>query len=266
MKSQNLKGKTALVTGASGGLGADFARELASRGADLVLVARRKEELHQIADELCQNFGVSALVLPADLSIPGAPEEVFQAVRRRNLTVDILVNNAGFGIYGPFTEIPWEQEQAMLNLDILALVHLTKLFVNAMIPRRFGHVLLVSSIGAYQPTPTYASYAAAKAFVLNFGVALSCELNGTGVNVTVISPGVTATDFFKISGQKINLFHRLMVMQSKDVARIGIQAMLKGRTSVIPGWVNALNAFAARLFPRRLVAAVVYRLMTIRGE
>jgi short-subunit dehydrogenase len=262
MNNKVLQNQTALVTGASGGLGEDFARELAARGANLVLVARREEALRRVADGLEKEYGVSTLVIPADLAASGAPDTLYHQLRDRGVQVDVLVNNAGFGIYGMFADISWEQEKAMLDLDILAVVHLTKLFLPGMLARKHGYILLVSSIGAYQPSPTYASYSAAKAYVLSLGEALNFELRDTGVHVTVILPGVTATEFLKVAGQQPSLYQRLMMMKSADVARVGIESMLKGKSSVIPGWMNAFSAFATRLIPRGLQAALANFMMT----
>jgi short-subunit dehydrogenase len=151
----------------------------------------------------------------------------------------------------------------MLELDILTLVHMTKLFVKDMVARNFGHVLQIASIGAYQPSPTYATYSAAKSFVLLFGEALSYELRKTKVRVTVLSPGVTKTEFFEVAGQKPTLYQRLAMMESPAVVRIGINAMLRGRPSVVPGLFNALMTWGTRLMPRRWLAVIADRLMQI---
>ena len=256
-----LKGRWALVTGASSGLGTDFARVLAEEGAHLVLVARREDRLRQLAGELEHSRGVRTLVLPADLGAKDAPRELYDRLAERGIAVDVLVNNAGFGVYGNFTEIPWDRERQMLELDILALVHLTKLFAQDMVKRDFGRILQVASIGAYQPSPTYATYSAAKAFVLSFSEALSYELRHTHVKVTVVSPGVTATEFLQVSGQTPTFYQRLAMMTSDKVARVGVRAMLKGKTSAIPGLVNSLPTFSLRFMPRRAQAAVASRLM-----
>ncbi len=256
-----LKGRTSLVTGASSGLGVDFARVLAAKGSDLVLVARREDRLRSTADELGRRHGVRVEIVALDLAAVGAPQVLFDHLAAGGRSIDVLVNNAGLGLYGPFLEIPWEREAGMLQLDITTLVHLTRLFAAPMVERRFGRVLQVASIGAFQPTPLYASYSAAKAFVLSHGEALAYELRGTGVTCTVLSPGVTATEFLAVSGQHPTFYQRLMMMKSADVARIGIGAMLRGRPSVVPGALNALTAFSTRFMPRRLAAAVAYRTM-----
>lgn len=261
MSSTVLKGKRALVTGASNGLGADFARQLAEMGAHLVLVARREELLVQLKQEIQGRFPVDVDVVAMDLSTPDAPTRLHDQLRAQGREVDVLINNAGFGLHGAFLDIPWERERNMLELDILALVHLTKLFAADMASRRFGFVLQVASIGAYQATPSYATYAAAKAFVLSFGEALAEELRASNVRCTVLSPGVTATEFLQVSGQTPTAYQRLAMMESPDVVRIGLKAMLAGRASLVPGRVNALMAWGNRLMPRRISAIVAGRLM-----
>lgn len=258
----NLHGKTALVTGASSGLGVDFARHLAARGCNLILVARREHQLRAVQEEISQRYGVDVLIIPMDLAAANAPQTLYDQIKAEGKQVDVLINNAGYGLYGRFTEIEWEREKNMLELDIITLMHLTKLFVKDMVTRNYGFILLVASIGAYQPSPLYASYSAAKSFVLNFGEALNYELSKTNVRCTVISPGITATEFLKVSGQQASLYQRLAMMKSEDVTRIGIESMLKGKPSVVPGWLNAISVWSNRLMPRRLSAAVAYRLMS----
>lgn len=256
-----LQGKTALVTGASSGLGVDFARALAQRGANLILVARREDKLREVAAELRARYGVLATVIKQDLSEHDAPQRLFEKLQDDGAVVDVLVNNAGFGLYGDFLETDWARERNMLELDVIALVQLTKLFVREMVARKHGYILHVASIGAYQPSPLYATYSAAKSFVLNFGEALNFELRRTGVSSSVVSPGITATEFLAISGQRPTPYQRLVMMESADVARIGIEAMLRNRPSVVPGRINALTVWSNRLMPRRLSARISERLM-----
>ena len=258
-----LKGKTALVTGASSGLGVDFATILAERGCNVVLVARREDRLRKLADDLAARHGVKTHVIATSLSPLGSAQALYDRIRGLGLEVDVLVNNAGFGVHGPFTETPWEREEEMLLLDVVALVHLTKLFVRDMVARNSGYVLQVSSIGAYQPSPTYATYSAAKAFVLSFGEALSYELRATNVKVSVLSPGVTETEFLEVAGQKRTLYQRMSMMASRPVAEIGIDAMLRGKPSKVAGLMNALTAWSLRFMPRRAQAAMASAAMQI---
>jgi short-subunit dehydrogenase len=261
MADKTLAGKTALVTGASSGLGVDFARELAQRGCNLVLVARREEKLKQVQAELQAAHGVKVMVVTLDLGEPQAPQLLHDHLKAQQTPVDVLVNNAGFGVFGMELEIPWDKTRQMLMLDIVALTHLTKLFARDMVQRRSGFVLQVASIGAYQPSPTYAAYSAAKSYVRSFSQALNYELRGTGVSSTVISPGVTATEFLEVSGQRTTAYQRAMMMTSAEVAAIGIRAMLQRRYSVVPGFLNWLAAVFTMITPDPINAAAAYRLM-----
>ncbi len=261
MSDKRLRGTRALVTGASSGLGADFARNLAGRGCHLVLVARREEQLNALAQEITAQYRVEVDVIPMDLAAPDAPEQLYTQLKAAGKAVDVLINNAGLGIYGDFLDIPWERERAMLELDILTLVHMTKVFARDMVGRGFGYILQVASIGAYQPSPTYATYSAAKSFVLYFGEALRYELRKTGVKVSVLSPGVTRTEFLEVAGQEPTLYQRTMMMESQDVVDAGIEAMLKGKASTVPGLVNRMMAESTRFMPRQWSAAVAHRFM-----
>jgi uncharacterized protein len=256
-----LYGKLALVTGASSGIGVDFARNLAMRRCNLILVARREDLLRTLQQELSNRYSVDVEVIPMDLTAPDAPQLLYDRIKAVGKAVDVLVNNAGFGLYGEFRDIPWEREKNMLELDIITLVHMTKLFVKDMVSRNFGFILQLGSVFAYQPSPLYASYGAAKSFVLNFGEAVNYELRKTNVKCTVLSPGITATEFLKVSGQQATLYQQLVMMESAEVASIGIDAMLKGKPSVVPGRLNAAMAWSARLVPRRFATALSYRLM-----
>lgn len=259
--TQELKGRTALVTGASSGLGIDFARELAARGADLVLVARRAEALASLATELKARHGVQVRVLPADLGVAEARVKLSEELRGAGVAVDLLVNNAGFGVYGNFADTDWARLEQMLQVDVVALTHLSRLFVDGMVARGYGRILQVASTGSFSPSPTYAAYSAAKSYVLSFGIALNNELGGSGVSCTTVCPGVTETDFLKVSGQRRNWYHRSTMMSSASVARSGVRAMLAGRNFIVTGWINALQAFSTRFMPRGLSAVVTRFLM-----
>ncbi len=261
MTKPNLRGQWALITGASSGLGADFARNLAGRGMHLVLTARREEQLHALADELRRTQGVQIDVIPLDLAREHAPDTLHEKIKAAGHDIDVLINNAGLGIYGDFLDITWERERAMLQLDIVTLVHMTKLFARDMAARRRGYILQVASIGAFQPSPTYATYSAAKSFVLYFGESLHYELKNKGVVVTVVSPGVTRTEFFEVAGQEPTLYQRAFMMDSPTVVNIALTAMFKGKSSVVPGYRNSTLAFSTRFLPRQLAATVADRLM-----
>jgi short-subunit dehydrogenase len=264
MGKADIQGKWALVTGASSGLGVDFAKELASRGAHLILVARREEPMQELAKTLRAEHSVEVLVFSLDLAQDTAPQTLYDQIKKAGKTVDILVNNAGFGIFGEFHTIPWEREKEMLTLDILTLVALTKLFLKEMIERDYGYILQVASIGAYQPAPTYATYAAAKSFVLHFSEAVDYEIRRyKNVSCTALSPGITATEFLKVSGQKATFYQRMLMMDSPTVARIGIKSMLKRKPSVVSGWINAFLAWSIRFIPRRMTAMLGYFTMTV---
>jgi uncharacterized protein len=259
--TQEVKGKWALVTGASSGIGREMARELAARGVHLVLVARRREALESLAAEVKKQHGVDVVVEAADLARAGEPERLFEALRARKIAVSILVNNAGFGAYGNFDCIDAGTEEMMLDLDIKALVRMTRLFVGPMRAAGHGRVLLTASTGAYQPTPLYASYGAAKAFVLSYGHAVRRELRGTGVTVTVLSPGVTRTEFHRVAGHESNPFKRATIMDASPVAKAAVAALLRGRAEIVTGLVNKALVFSVRFLPRTAQAAMAARVM-----
>ncbi|HEX6182568.1 MAG TPA: SDR family oxidoreductase [Pyrinomonadaceae bacterium] len=248
---------TALVTGASGGIGEELARLFAADGHSLVLVARSRDKLARLAEELEGKHGVSANVLPADLARPESPQEIFEELRGAGLHVDALVNNAGFGSYGLFAETDLKQELEMLQVNVVALTHLTKLFLPAMLARRTGYVMNVASTAAFQPGPLMAVYYASKAYVLSFSEALSNECEGTGVRVSALCPGPTETGFVAAAGMGDSKLFDRAVMDARTVAEAGYRGMLAGRAVVIPGFRNNLLARSIGLFPRGLVTKVV---------
>ncbi|MEL7060936.1 MAG: SDR family oxidoreductase [Acidobacteriota bacterium] len=263
--SHDLRGRRALVTGASSGLGVEFARQLAAAGADLVLVARRRDRLETLAAELSEREGIDARVEALDLATPDAPDILLGRTEGDGLAVDLLINNAGFGVYGDYLTIPWERERQMIQLDIMAVAHLTKVFAAPMVERGWGRILQVASIASYQPVPTYSVYGAAKAFVRDFSEAVSVELEPHGVSSTVLSPGVTRTEFFDVAGQqRRTLYQRLLMMSSARVAKIGLRALLAQRRSVVPGIGNRIGAFSTRLVPRSVATRVAH--VTMRND
>lgn len=248
--------KTAIVTGASSGIGEWIARLLAERGYDLYLVARRKERLEKLRDELRGKHEISVTPLALDLSDPRAPEQLFAQTEGAGVEIDVLINNAGFGTQGHFPEIPWEKTTEQMQLNVVSLTELTWRFVAPMKKRDRGHVLNVASIGAYMPVPGYATYGAGKAFVRNFSEALAHELRRTNVRVCCLCPGPTATEFIEVSGQKVSTFERLFFMSAERCARIGVSAMFRGRRLVISGWLMSIGMWWLRFLPRRIITMI----------
>ena len=256
MKLKNIKNKTALVTGASSGLGVDFAEILASKGCNVVLVARRKDRLEELKKRLEDTYKIKAYSIPMDLSEESNRVELFTDIKSMGLNIDFLINNAGYAIYGSEVEILWADEKKMIDLDIHSVVHLTKLFLDDMLNNNFGRILFISSIGAYLPSPFYASYSASKSFVLSYGIALNNELKGTNVKCTVLCPGVTKTEFLHVANQKVSLMQSLTMMKSKQVAKIGINCLLKGKLLKVTGFMNTVMMFTTRFLSKRFSAVL----------
>ena len=256
-----LKGKRALVTGASSGIGADFARQLAERGLNLVITARRQDRLIGLQSELIEQYGVEVEVLPTDLSEAGAGRALFDATEGAGKPIDVLLNNAGFGSQGAFVEIPWETMAQQIQLNILGLTELSWLFGRAMKERGSGWILNVASIGAYLPAPGYATYAAGKSYVRNFSEALAYELASTGVRVCCLCPGVTATEFMQVAGHELVSWQKGFVMPSARCARIGLRALFGGRRLVVAGVLNTIGMFMLRFLPRRAIVWIASRML-----
>ena len=259
--TESLHNKTALITGASSGLGADFARQLAARGCHLILVARRTERLFALQDEITARHKVSIECVAMDLIEADAPQRLYDHLQHQGQSVDVLINNAGQGQFGEFAAVPWERLHQLLMLDIVALTHLTRLFVTEMVQRKSGYLLLIASTGAFQPTPMYAAYSAAKSYVLSLGETLHYELRQTGVRCTVLCPGATRTEFLDVAGQHMTPYQRMTMMDSSTVAQIGIDAMLRGRSCVVAGRLNGLFAWATRLLPRQVLTGLASQAM-----
>jgi hypothetical protein len=253
----------ALVTGASGGIGAELARELARHGHDLVLAARNVAAMEAIADEL-RASGAGVTVIAADLSRPGAALALAEDIAGRGLAIEILVNNAGLGAAGRFDRCDPARIGEIVQVNIVALTELTRLFLPGMIRRGHGRVMLVASIAGFQPGPRMAAYFASKAYVLSLGEALSYELRGTGVSVTTLCPGATATRFFAVAGADHSVMARGLrrMMRAEDVARLGYQGLAAGRRVVITGAMNRLVALAGRYAPHRITLPVTDFLMS----
>jgi len=258
-----------LVTGASSGFGEEFARQYAAQGRPLVLVARRIEKLQMLATELRERHRVDVIVEPVDLSNVAAVIQLHQRLRERGIAIDILINNAGHGLQGTFVDGTLDAALAMLQLDVVSLTAVTRVFAQDMRTRGRGKILLVASLLAYQGVEKFAVYAAAKAYVLRLGEALHRELKRDGVTVTVLCPGMSDTGFATAAQQKITPALKLLMMQPAPVVRAGIRALQAGRISVVPGWANKASVMFTRATPRWLHQAVFARIMgatTDRGD
>jgi len=253
---QSLKNKTALVTGASAGIGASIARKLAEAGAHLVLVARSESELFRLAGELTDAYGSMCTVIPADLSLPDCAVKVQHAIESQNLQIDILVNNAGFGTYGPFETLAAEAERREIAVNIDAVVALTHAFIPGMLARKSGAVLNIASTAAFQPAPYMAVYAATKAFVLSFSEALWAEFHGRGVHVAALCPGPVDTGFIDKLGdasiRQTSVFSK--TVKPEYVAEMALKALQSSSPTHIVGFKNWLLANSIRFVPRRVVA------------
>jgi short-subunit dehydrogenase len=253
----------ALVTGASSGIGADLARELARHGHDLVLTARRAPQLEALAAEL-RALGAAATVMTKDLSVPGAARELAAAVESAGMTIDVLVNNAGFGDVGAFVHEDPDRVDAMLQLNVAALTALTRAILPGMVARKRGRIMFVASTAAFQPGPNMATYCATKAYVLSLGEAIARELRGTGVTLTTLCPGATVTGFAAESGaESLPLFTSQLVpkMTAAEVARAGYDAMMRGKPVLVTGFVNKVVAFSGPVFPRFIVFPIAKLLL-----
>jgi short-subunit dehydrogenase len=253
----------ALVTGASSGIGAELARELARHGYDLLLTARSVAPMQALGAEL-SSLGATATVLQADLSVPGAAAALVEEIAGRGLAVEALINNAGFGAAGRFDRIETARLGDLLQVNITALTELTRLLLPGMVARGHGRVMLVASVAGFQPGPHMAAYFASKAYVLSLGEALACELRRTGVTVTTLCPGATATPFFAIAGAEKSFMskHLRRMMPAADVARLGIAGLLSGRRVVVTGFGNRLTTLASRHAPHWITLPLTSLLMS----
>jgi short-subunit dehydrogenase len=249
------------VTGASSGIGADLARELAKDGHDLVLSARSLAPMEALVGEL-ERYGANSIVIPADLSKPGAGKELADGVVGRGLEIDVLVNNAGLGALGRFDQMDPGRISEMLQVNVVALTELTRLLLPGMVARRRGRIMLVASTASFQPGPRMAVYFATKAYVLSLGEALAYELRRSGVTVTTLCPGATATNFFKVAGARDIALKP--AMSSTEVARLGYRALKAGRRVVITGVLNNILSIGGRLAPRSIVLPAANALMSRR--
>lgn len=252
---------TALITGASSGIGLELARILARENYNLILTARREEKLQQIRMELEKTHGTTVYIYPADLSEEDTPEKLYKFTHDLPVAVNVLINNAGVGDYGEFHTSDWDINATMIHLNIRSLTHLTRLYLPDFVQKDRAYVMNVASTAAFQPGPLMSVYYASKHYVLAFSEAIANELSGTGVTVTTLCPGPTKSEFQKNAGmEKSKLFDRFPVASSRDVAEYGYRAMKKGKRVAIYGFQNKIAPLIIGILPRNLVTSVVRKI------
>ncbi|MGX1929342.1 SDR family NAD(P)-dependent oxidoreductase [Flagellimonas sp. 2504JD4-2] len=256
--------KTALITGASSGIGKELARIHAERGWDIIIVARRQEKLNELKLELEQKFAVKVLTIVKDLSNPGAPKEIFEKIQQKGIQIHYLINNAGFGLRGKFHELTWERQQQMIHLNMVALTELMYLFLPEMIARNSGKILNTSSTASFLPGPLQAIYYASKAYVTYLGNAIAEELHDTNITVTTLMPGATETEFASTSGMdKTGLFEK--TVSARSVAEDGYNGMLEGKLDVISGLTFAQSLMMKTLpfTPKKTILKQVRKMQEV---
>jgi short-subunit dehydrogenase len=252
---------TALITGASNGIGLELAKIHASKGDDLVLVARNKQKLDELKSELEAAYKIKVYTIGKDLSLPNAAKEVYDETTRQHISINYLINNAGFGDSGMFAETDWNKELQMINLNITALTHFTKLYLQDMVKSRSGKIMNVASTAAFQSGPTMAVYFATKAYVLSFSEAVNNEVSDKNITVTALCPGPTESGFQAAAAlEDSKLFKGKNIPSSKTVAEFGYRSMMSGKTVAIHGLVNSILANFVRIMPRALVVKVTRKM------
>lgn len=256
--------QTALITGASSGIGAKFAEELASRQFNLILVARSQEKLENLAQTLENECNIKADIIVQDLTQPNGSQIVFEKVQEKGLTVDLLVNNAGFGDYGAFSERPLAKQTAMIQLNITALVELTHYFLPQMIEKGEGKIINVASIAAFQPLPYLSIYAATKAFVLSFSEAIWAENKSKGIKVLALCPGPTESEFFKVAEFPSAFAGKGQLISAEVVVKDALNALEKNKSSWVTGGIgNQVIVNLPRFFPREFIISAVEKQFSI---
>jgi short-subunit dehydrogenase len=254
--------RTALITGASSGIGYELTKLFAADGYDVVLVARREQRLQELATEIEQQYGVTATVIPVDLAEPGGPQRLFDEVTDHGIEVHTLVNNAGFGNQGRFDQTEIEVEASMIDLNVTAVTRLTKLFVRPMVDRGEGAVLNTASMAGMAPTPTQAVYSSTKAYILSFSEAIAAELADEGVTVTALCPGPVDTEFFEANDMADSGLTEGRINDPASVALEGYEGLKRGETVVVPSRRMKLLSQAKRLLPRQRVVGLAERTVT----
>lgn len=252
--------QTALITGASGGLGLEFAKILAGKQYDLILVARSEGKLNSLKEQLEKEYDIRAFVFAADLSVKDAALEVFNYTQEKGLSVDVLINNAGFGDAGSFAESDWQKQYEMVQVNITALMQLTHCFLKPMIAQEHGKILNLSSVAAFCAGPDMSIYYASKAFVRSFSEAVAEEVKGTGVTVTAICPGPTATGFEKAASMKSGSAMFRKAASANEVAKAGIRAMEKGRVLLYQGAFTKVMNIGSRIAPRGITRKIARKM------
>ncbi len=254
--------KTALITGASSGIGFELARCFARDGYELILVARDRQDLEQAAQKLNTEFaGVKAHVVPCDLSKPEGPEQLYTETKRLGLQVNVLVNDAGFGEYGPFVETDLQKELGMIQLNVASLVHLTKLYLKEMVTRNEGRILQLGSVVSFMPNPLQAIYAATKAFILSFSESIQNELKDTNVTVTILCPPETDTNFFKVANMEDTRIAQGNLADPAEVAEEGYKGLMNGEARVLPTMKSKMFFAQSNLLPDSMLASMMKMMM-----
>ena len=248
--------KTALITGASEGIGYELVKLFAKNGYDCVLAARNKQKMDQLAAEVEKNFGITTRVIAKDLSLPEASQEIFDELNAAGVTVDVLINNAGLGLCGEFAKSDMKMNMHLLQVNLLTLTKLTWLFLPGMLKRKSGKIMNVGSIASFAPSPNFALYNASKAYVLFFSEALREELKGTGVSVTCLCPGATATQWQARAGAVGIRLNKVRIVDAKIVAETGYKGLMKGKRVVVPGLDNKITVLSSQLAPRAMILKV----------
>jgi short-subunit dehydrogenase len=256
--SERWRGKWALVTGASAGIGSALARYLGECGCNLVLTARRREHLEQLASEVTAGCEVKVEIVTADLTLPGAPKQIFAFTSQKNIAIQLLVNNAGFGAYGYFDQIDLQRQLDMVQVNCSAVLHLTHLFLPQMVERGSGDILILASTAAFQAVPFITTYAATKGFDLLLGEALFEEFAPRGIGVCVLCPGPTTSEFHAVSGSPPGPSKHFEA--AEKVARVGLEGLMRGKSCVVSGTLNNIQVQALRLAPRRTVTGAAARM------
>ncbi len=252
--------KTALITGASNGIGLELAKIHAEKGGDLILIARSGDKLNSLKQELEAKFKIKAIVIEIDLTKPDAVQNVYDKVKKENITVDYLINNAGLGDFGFFYETEWEKEADMIQLNITTLTHLTKLFLQDMVKRKSGKIMNLASVAAFPPGPLMAVYYATKHYVLAFSEGIANEVKDKGITVTALCPGATDTGFKDAADAENSKLFQGDLPTAKEVAKFGYEKMMKGEVVAIHGLKNKILANSIRFTPRKIVTSIVRKM------